>query len=46
LERHDLFDLAVRGFERLEHLVFGQLTGPALDHHDRVGRSRHDQVQS
>ena len=32
-------------FDRRQHRRFGQLIRPCFDHHDRIGRPRHDELQ-
>ncbi len=43
--RHNLLDLSMGEFDRLKHDGFGQFVRPCFDHHDRIRRSRHNEVK-
>ena len=45
LERHDALDLLVSEQDGIEHDLLGQLRRPGLDHHDRVGRACHREIE-
>jgi hypothetical protein len=42
--RHDLADRLMRRVERADHFLLGRLFRAGLDHHDRVGAARDNQV--
>ena len=43
--RHDFLDFAVRQFDCFQHGGFGQLVRPGFDHHHRIRRSGHHEME-